>query len=490
MFAKINLPCTSARETAAYRKYIECEKEVKEADQRLPPETLEEFSDMASRLWGKAIAPVENSLYRNDPIPFRHGPGQTANRVIGNAKFLVRDWPERLESMFPYMETCLPNARYSQEYQDHINFLEPGAEIPVKVISVPKTQKTPRIIAMEPSWNMFIQQGLGALIESGIKGDHSLNSMIGWRDQTPNQDLALQGSSSGRLATIDLSEASDRVSNQHVLALFRRFPLTSEAIQACRSRKADVSGHPKIIRLAKFASMGSALTFPIEAMVFFTIICLAWEREHKARLTPRRLKSLVGSVRVYGDDIIVPVDIVLQVIQLLEDFGLRVNRNKSFWTGKFRESCGKEYYAGEDVTIFRMRSLFPADLTDVDRVEGIYNVRNQAYERGYWHVARCLDEEISRLGFPNPTVLPSSTVMGRFSFLGYDTQKECPVLHRPLVKGFVARSVIPSNRIDGVPALFKCLSDTSGLPNPDSAHLERSGRPSVRALKLRWAPPF
>jgi hypothetical protein len=81
-------------------------------------------------------------------------------------------------------------------------------------------------------------------------------------------------------------------------------------------------------------------------------------------------------------------------------------------------------------------------------------------------------------------------VMGRFSFLGYDTQKECPVLHRPLVKGFVARSVIPSNRIDGVPALFKCLSDTSGLPNPDSAHLERSGRPSVRALKLRWAPPF
>jgi len=86
--------------------------------------------------------------------------------------------------------------------------------------------------------------------------------------------------------------------------------------------------------------MGSALTFPLEAMIFLGIVVLAASKVRHVSVTMEFVRSLHGSVRVYGDDIIVPVDIAEGAVELLEVFGLRVNRSKSFWTGKFRESCG------------------------------------------------------------------------------------------------------------------------------------------------------
>jgi hypothetical protein len=380
------------------------------------------------------------------------------------------------------------------EYLPYVDYLEPGRELPVKVVLVPKTLKTPRVIAEEPSWNMFVQQGLLASPKEAIEGVSHLRALVGWDDQVPNQDLARLGSLEGNLATLDLSEASDRVSNQHVMALLRRFPLLSEAVQACRSTKADVDGQI-ITNLAKFASMGSALTFPLEAMVFLTIIVYALEEESNTRLSTKDYKSLVGKVRVYGDDIIVPVDKAESTVAALEAFGLKVNHSKSFWTGKFRESCGKDYYAGEDVSIFKMRKLFPsggpgAHRREAPEIEGLYNLRNQAYWHGYWIVARRLDKVIQDLRFPNPNVLVTSPVMGRNSVLGYSISKMHEDLQVPLVRGFMDSSSSPKNSVNGVPALFKCLSKVSDKPFEDPRHLERSGRPLVRTLKLASGTPY
>lgn len=490
MFAKIELECTPARKQKAIDGYIECEQSVKLADASLDPAKLARFSDMAARLWGPALSKVENLIYSGEHIPFKHGSGQTADKVLGNAKFNTWIWTDRLEKVLPYGDHCLPSARYSQEYLPHVNWLEPGQEPPVKVTLVPKTLKTPRVIAMEPSWMMFVQQGLMAVIKEAIEEVPYLRDLVGWHTQVPNQDMACLSSKNGRLATLDLSEASDRVSNQHVLALFAHFPLLSELVQACRSTKADVPGEDDLYHLAKFASMGSALTFPVEAMVFMTLIALAVEDELNARLTIRDINSLVGVVRVYGDDLIVPVEYVSSVLTWLEDFGLRVNLGKSFWTGKFRESCGKEFYDGEDVSIFKMRQLFPTNRTDVDSIVSLYSLRNQAYQFGCWVTVAALDAYMEERDFPNPTVSSTSAVLGRHSFLGYETQRMCDRLHRPLVKGWVPVYRLPRNGIDDLPALFKCLSKASDLPFEDPAHLERSGRPSVRALKLRWAPPY
>jgi hypothetical protein len=60
--------------------------------------------------------------------------------------------------------------------------------------------------------------------------------------------------------------------------------------------------------------------------------------------------ALCGEVAVFGDDIIVPIDSRELLFDALEILDFKVNVHKSFWTGKFRESCGVDAFAGVDVT--------------------------------------------------------------------------------------------------------------------------------------------
>jgi hypothetical protein len=389
--------------------------------------------------------------------------------------------------MFPSSEYIIPNQRYHQVLE-HVQFLEPGDELPVRVIHVPKTHKTPRIIAMEPVCMQYTQQALKDVIVEGIERDNLLSSFIGFRDQEPNQFLACQGSEFGSLATLDLSEASDRVVNSHVIEMFGKGTLLSESIQACRSTKADVLG--EVLTLTKFASMGSALTFPIEAMYFLVLIFRGIERELKHPLSLEDIKSFQGSVRVYGDDIIVPVEFVASVKDALEGFSLKVNSHKSFWTGKFRESCGKEYYDGHDVSIVKVRRMIPASREDAQELVSIVSTRNQFYVTGYWNTARLLDSWIESL-IPFPVVESTSPVMGKWSFvLSYQTDK----LHRdyqsPLVKGAVLSAKYRHISTDDIWALLKFFLKRGDEPFADRRHLEVSGRPIDVTIKIRWRSPF
>lgn len=323
----------------------------------------------------------------------------------------------------------------------------------------------------------------------GLKRDDFLYSVIGIEDQTPNQRMALEGSLTGDLATLDLSEASDRVSNQHVRTLLRNHPWLARAVDACRSRKADVPGEG-LLRLAKYASMGSALCFPFEAMVFTTVVFMGIQKSLNTSLSLRDIKSFQGSVRVYGDDILVPVDHVHEVIDMLQTFGFVVNTDKSFWNGKFRESCGREYYSGDDVSIVRVRELFPSSLQDATGVISIVSLRNQLYNAGYWQTCRWLDDYIKGVIRHFPTVEPSSPVLGRHSVLGFETQRLCEHLHIPLVKGYVVSAKSPRNSLDGTAALLKYFVKRGNMPTPDEDHLERSGRPHAVYTKLRWCPAY
>jgi hypothetical protein len=397
-----------------------------------------------------------------------------------------------LEKFFPSIEFLQTSFSYWKENQE-VNFLEPRDELPVRVVLVPKTLKTPRIIAIEPTAMQYTQQAImECLLDSlNLKPDSfadfsHIDGMLGFSDQETNQNLAQLGSSSLSLATLDLSEASDRVSNQLVRLLFGRHPHLHGAVDACRSRKADVPGHG-VIRLAKFASMGSALTFPIEAMVFLTIIFIGIERELNTQLTRRDVKSLKGSVRVYGDDLIIPVPFVRSVVSALEDFGLQVNRSKSFWNGKFRESCGKEYYDGSDVSVVRFRREFPTHRRHVQEIISLVSFRNQIYEAGYWTTCKWLDTKIRRLLKYFPVVLSASPVLGRHSFLGYQAQRIDEHLQSPQVRGWCVSSTPPSDILDGTGALLKFFLKRGSLPSADRRHLERAGRPHAVGIKLRWA---
>jgi hypothetical protein len=499
MFGKIALPCSDTRVRSAIDDFIECEQDVRTHDASRSRGLVLDFERMSSVLFTDLFVRADREIYELNVVP-KHGPGATAEKLTSNGKYNQRAWTERLETIFPSLEMLFPSASYYEEL-DGVDILEPGSETPIRVVTVPKTLKTPRIIGIEPAAMQYSQQAIMPLFVEGIKRDSLLDSFIGFDDQTPNQVSARVGSLTGNLATLDLSEASDRVSNQLVRAMLRRWPHLHMAVDACRSRKADVPGYG-VKRLAKFAMMGSALCFPVEAMVFTTIIFLGIEKSLNKPLTRRDLKCLSGQVRVYGDDIIVPVEHVRPVVQMLETFGFRVNLHKSFWNGKFRESCGKEYYAGHDVSVVKVRTEFPTRLEHVTGIISLVETRNQFYFAGYWQTCKWLDERIREVIRHFPVVAPSSPVLGRNSFLGYEVQGTDDALQRPFVRGYVVSAQSPSDPLDGHGALLKYLlkhayqdryfpgGRRDDQPVVDSRHLERAGRPHAVNIKLRNACPY
>ncbi len=495
--AKILLPTSDRRNAAAIEGYIDCERVVRDNDRRISSDySLSEFRKVSSVLWSSPVSIVDKAIYDGRLLP-KHGPGATADRLRGNAKFGLQKWSQRLEEYFPSGEYLLPNWRYYSQL-DHVELLKPGAELPVRVILVPKTLKTPRIIAIEPTAMQYSQQAVSIALVRELERDNLLSSFIGFSDQSFNQDMAREGSLTGELATLDLSDASDRVSNQLVREMTAQWPWFAGAIQACRSRSADVPGHG-VIRLAKFASMGSALCFPIEAMVFLTIIFGRIAKELKQPISRKLLKDFRGKVRVYGDDIVVPVEYARSVSEELESFGMKVNLNKSFWTGKFRESCGKEYYNGVDVSIVRFRRVLPTSRKDAQELISLVESRNLFFLRGLWGTAAAMDKIIEKI-IPFPCVGENSPTLGRRTFLPVKGERLDPNLHIPLVKGAVVRARVPVNPARDMSALLKCLlmlehrSFGDGwralftLPGEDSEHLERSGRPRSVDIKIGWTP--
>nr|UJQ84889.1 MAG: hypothetical protein 3 [Leviviridae sp.] len=562
VFGKIERKCTDARTARAMKRFVEIEAELEAFD----IESLEEFFPLfrkaSTLLWADVFSHVENSLLEThgladqwnssslddtrghgravEPMDIilglpqvrrpivqsvgkdkggllverefvdfatrfhlvpRHGPGATADRLRGNSKYTISKWPLRLESVFPYGDYAIPSWRHYDQL-DRVQFLEPGAEIPVKVIPVPKTLKTPRIIAIEPTAMQYAQQALFHQFIDGIEhGDELPMSngrkkcdlgrfFIGFADQEPNRFLAAKGSQNGCLATLDLSEASDRVLNEHVLLLFERFPQLSEAIQAMRSRKARVPGYG-VITLSKFASMGSALCFPVEAMVFTTIVFTAIAYERRVPMDRALIMSMHGKVRIYGDDIIVPVEYVQCVMKFLELFGLKVNKSKSFWNGKFRESCGGDYYDGEWVTPIRLRHDLPRSRTDVDGVVGLVAFRNLLYWNGFWRTAAKLDDRIRDLFDGHyPIVEATSAALGRESVFRASGDWFDPDRHEVRVKAWIPRYRIPKSKTSGQGALLKFFLKRGLIPTQDENHLERQGRPELARIILRGTRPY
>ena len=508
MWAKIEIPCTPARDSAAILRYVECESDVRKFDLLRTEDMYSQFKRVSNLLFRDMFVSIDRQIAYYELVP-KHGPGATADKLMGNQKYYQIEWTDRLEEVFPHRIYLYPNWGLSSQLPES-SIREPGSERPVKVITVPKTQKTPRIIAVEPTCMQYMQQAIQEAIYEWVDKDYILHNLIGFLDQEPNQELSLRGSMTGDLATLDLKEASDRVSNLLVRSMLSNHPHLLDAVDATRSRTADVPGHG-VIPLAKFASMGSALCFPIEAMVFITLIFLGIEKELKRPLTRKDVKSFLGKVRVFGDDIIVPKEYTHSVVRELEAFGFLVNSSKSFWTGKFRESCGKEYYDGQDVSITKVRRVLPTQRRDANEVIATASLRNRLYRAGLWGSVRFLDGWFKELSVPWPPVGDASPALGRHTFLrisyadslgqghlerdGSGTRGSSnypPVrwdrdLHRPLVKAYKVTAVLPVNKADDTAALLKFFLKRGDLPS-EEGHLERSGRPRSVSIKARWLP--
>lgn len=481
MFGKMKVLCSEDRIRRAMKSYVEVDREVGEVASSLDERQLNKLAVTFRRVFGRALQEVERSISRGEIIP-KHGPGSVADGSTANAKYMACTWTKRLEFLFPAGEYLYPNWGWYHHLQE-VNFLEPHDEPPVRVIAVPKTAATPRIIAIEPVHMQYVQQGILEALTSALRRIPAWD-LMGNLDQEPNRLLARKASIDRSLATLDLSEASDRVSVRVVDTLLRHYPLLREAVMASRSQTADVLGHG-VITLAKFASMGSALCFPIESMVFTAIVLQ--KVAGTPYLTDDMVKNLVGRVRVYGDDIIVPSTDVVDVIEHLEAFGLKVNVRKSFWKSNFRESCGMDAYAGVRVTPIRMRKPLPTTSSSATDIATAVAFRNELWSAGAFPKAvRLLDAHI-RKALPNIRWVPPG-----FAGIGLWTFDDSLIvtrfdrrLHRPVIRAHKLKPILPRDDLGEHGALMKFFLKRGEMPRAED-HLQRYGRPQAVHIQSAW----
>jgi hypothetical protein len=234
-----------------------------------------------------------------------------------------------------------------------------------KVTTVPKDATANRVIAIEPGFNLWFQKAIGMYMRKRL-----LRYGVDLNFQSKNQLLALEGSKTLKLATVDFSSASDSVSRRVVRELFssRMFTL----MDACRSHFGVLDGARR--EWEKFSSMGNGFTFEIESLIFYaTALCCA------EYLQVPLSKGSGYTVSVYGDDVIIPVDCLELFAEMCLFYGFTMNMKKSHFASCFRESCGKHYYSGVEVTPIYLKdriSTIPAVYRFANAVRKLAHRRN------------------------------------------------------------------------------------------------------------------
>lgn len=210
--------------------------------------------------------------------------------------------------------------------------------------TVPKDAWKLRGICIEPTINLFYQLGVGGELSKRLFRSYGWDKKC---QQQYHRFLARLGSLTKQLATIDLSNASDTVCYNLVKLL-----LPSDWFQlldSLRSSHSLVKG--KWVKLEKFSSMGNGFTFELETLLFRAIAEVVCQRSKNDGDFHSR------TVSTFGDDIICPRDSATDVIAALEFLGFKINRDKTFISGEFLESCGGDFYRGLDVRPYYLKEV-------------------------------------------------------------------------------------------------------------------------------------
>lgn len=343
---------------------------------------LGKLARKASQLISRALA----NCSPRDIVP-GHGPGAVATGEQMEQKAYFKRLYADLEEYYPLDEYFFLNASHHSANLGanglNTRCFKTGKLLPfeelehstAKVVLVPKDSRGPRLISMEPLEKQWIQQGQCRVLVKTLETHWLTRGHINFERQDINQSLALLASmaasgvvhdldrvvnamphcsqpTSSDLVTIDMKEASDRVSLTLVQSLFPECWV--RALMASRSTMTTLP-NGEIVKLNKFAPMGSAVCFPIEALSFWAIAVSAILLHYPHM----RLATARKRVWVYGDDIVLHAEDYRIVEAALVKFRLKLNPNKCCTTGSFRESCGVDAYKGIVVTPTRIKTPIP-----------------------------------------------------------------------------------------------------------------------------------
>lgn len=386
LFYKLELPYDSTLKNAVIDQFVKAEQDIATYDQlfqqiaeavdcnpsgydRITPTYHAKVIRGARRL----LARVFSKFDPEDILP-RHGPGVVSTKETLEGKYRFSRINPRIQNVYPFdAYFCASKGHVCDTYSEFVS--KSDQESSAQVLLVPKDSRGPRLISCEPLEFQWVQQGLGRAIMEWVERHPLTRDNVHFTNQEPNQNGALWGSASGRYSTLDLKEASDRVTLGLVKLLFPSHVYTY--LESCRSLSTKLPSG-EVIKLRKFAPMGSALCFPIMALTIWSLL-----RSCSSDADARK------SVLVYGDDVVVRADQTANAIIVLESFGLLVNRDKTCDHGFFRESCGVDAYKGRNVTPVRIRTTWHRSLA-AEVYTSYIETSNNLYKRGYIQVSELI----------------------------------------------------------------------------------------------------
>lgn len=252
-------------------------------------------------------------------------------------------------------------------------------KIACRLTAVPKDSRGPRLICVHPKEAIWIQQGQRRWLEAQITKSRLTRRAISFTDQTQSGERALYASSDKSLVTLDLKDASDRISNKLVSYLFGGWEVLS-----CARASEVILPDGTVHTLKKWAPMGNCLTFPLESLVFWAL-CSA------TQIVDHGVKPSDTTVFVFGDDIQYPPQYHSMTLLRLVCAGLVPNASKTFARGYFRESCGVDAFMGVNVTPLRLRK---ADASPVVGAVAFCMLAKRARQSGYYRLAAKLYDHV------------------------------------------------------------------------------------------------
>jgi len=366
------LPTSFDRKKVAEESFVSCERSCFRANQRLYP-ILEDVLNVSHGLSGvnavflqarKNIARILGPC--PDEVSGRFGPGSTfgdrarlttvPDKMSSEPLFTPDAWP----FLFPWSGTMWASAC--------VDIGKVPKSVPGnRFLTVPKDATKYRGIAVEPSINVFYQLAYGKVIRTRLRR-WGINLDEG---QDIHRRLASEASIQGHLATLDLKNASDTISRNLVKLLLPHSWF--KVLDALRSKKTLFKGN--YVLLEKFSSMGNGFTFELETLVFLGLISAITGYD-----------SVGKSVFAFGDDLILPTDSSKDVISMLRFCGLETNLKKSFSTGRFRESCGGDFFDGVGVRPFFLKDDPDQPASRISLANGLR--RSSASHCGRWLMTR------------------------------------------------------------------------------------------------------
>lgn len=355
------------------------------------------------------ITRLFSSINENEDILFdriipRPGPGATNKPVALNRRFKFNTIYRQIDSVLPYDEWFYPSyAEWAWDipyYRECTHAMEDYTVARFEFVD--KVVGKARGICIEQNEMQFFQQGLKRFLYDWIENHPLTKGHVNFTHQSVNQSLALASSLSRTHATIDMSEASDRVPRRLVMELFRDVPSLCKLLDGLSTRYIDISKYSDInlLECNKFAPMGSGLCFPIMSLIHYALI-------HSILYISLQNDSSLNQIYVYGDDIVIPSTCARPIFDWLPRFGMKINEMKSYVKSSFRESCGVHAYQGLDITPVYFKYITgmkpsPTVLSSLIANEALL------YTKGYYKTASYIRGSFKNL----PYVSATSSVCG------------------------------------------------------------------------------